>query len=490
MLLLKTGAFAAENQGLPDKLDPFAGWLNNFKGSESLSFIIKVKKDIVPPTDLLSSQFELSLKNKRVEIIAANSSGLNAAVVKLIQLARKTPDGTAWQWPKDTLIKESPAFEWRGGHLDVSRHFFTVDEVKSYIRLLALHRMNVFHWHLTDDQGWRIEIKKYPKLTSLGSKRAQTRVGHAGKSAEQYDGVPHSGFYTQAQVKDIIKYAAGFGILVVPEIEMPGHGQAAIAAYPWLGVTGDSIKVWENWGVTPYIFGPWPETIHFCKEVLSEVMNLFPSKYIHTGGDEAPKDQWKNSKRVQELMKNYGIANEEAFQGWFTAEMDRFLTKKRRILIGWDEILEGGIGPNSIVMSWRGVSGGIKAAQMGHKAIMSPGSHCYFDHYQDKDRTGKPLAIGGFTSVEKVYSFDPIPDSTSKKYPGLEKSILGGQANLWTEYIANEKHLQYMALPRMDALGTTLWYKSNKPAFSEYKKQLLLWQEKLQLLGFNGNWID
>lgn len=478
----------AQQEALNPKLGPWRDFIYKLPNSDNFKWKIQVKNPAVAPKKLLNSAFRLSLKNGSIIIKTENQSGLNAAVVKVLELGRLSKMG-GYQW-SDTTITETPAFSWRGGHLDVSRHYFTIDEVKRYIQLLALQRMNVFHWHLTDDQGWRIEIKKYPKLTSVGSQRAQTLIGHGSSKEKSYDNTPHSGFYTQAQIVEVVEFASQYGILVVPEIEMPGHAQAAIAAYPYLGVTGNEVKVWEDWGVTPNIFGPYPETLHFCKEVLDEVIKLFPSQYIHTGGDEAPKDQWKSSVRVQELMKTYGIANEEALQGWFTAEIDKHLNKKGRVLLGWDEILEGGIGPNSVVMSWRGIKGGIKASNLGHKAVMSPGSHCYFDQYQDKDRSNKPLAIGGFISVEKVYSFDPVPDSLQQKYPSLKTNILGGQANLWTEYIASERHLQYMALPRMAALGTVLWYKNQKLPYPSYKNQLLDWQEKLKLWGFNGNWID
>ncbi|MDC1402804.1 beta-N-acetylhexosaminidase [Crocinitomicaceae bacterium] len=353
-------------------------------------------------------------------------------------------------------ISDQPKFQWRGMHLDVSRHFFKVDEVKQYLDWMARYKFNRFHWHLTDDQGWRIEIKKYPKLTEIGSVRAKTLVGHAGSSKE-YDKTAVSGFYTQAEIKEIIRYAKTKFIEVVPEIEMPGHARAALAAYPEYSCTGEKLPVAETWGVFEHVFCSKKETIDFLQDILSEVIELFPGEYIHIGGDEAPKTNWKTCPACQNQIKINGLKDEAELQSYFIQQMGTFLTKNGKKLIGWDEILEGGLAANATVMSWRGTQGGIEAAEQNHTVVMTPGSHCYFDHYQS-DRGTEPLAIGGYTPLEKVYGFNPIPDELSGDKRGL---ILGAQANVWTEYMKDFDQVQYMILPRMVALSEVLWGTNN-----------------------------
>jgi hexosaminidase len=349
-------------------------------------------------------------------------------------------------------ISDEPKFQWRGMHLDVSRHFFTVDEVKQYLAWMARYKFNRFHWHLTDDQGWRIEIKKYPKLTEIGSVRAKTLIGHAGSSKE-FDDKPERGFYTQAEIKEIVRYAKTKCIEVVPEIEMPGHARAALAAYPEYSCTGEELPVAETWGVFDHIFCSKKETIDFLQDILGEVIALFPGEYIHIGGDEAPKTNWKTCSACQNQIKVNGLKDEAELQSYFIQQMGAFLTKNEKKLIGWDEILEGGLAANATVMSWRGTKGGIEAAEQDHPVVMTPGSHCYFDHYQS-DRSTEPLAIGGYTPLEKVYSFNPIPNELSGNKRGL---ILGAQANVWTEYMEDFDQVQYMILPRMVALSEVLW---------------------------------
>jgi hexosaminidase len=356
------------------------------------------------------------------------------------------------------FISDEPRFSWRGMHLDVSRHFFTVEEVKKYLDWMARYKFNTFHWHLTDDQGWRIEIKAFPKLTEIGSVRVQTRVGHASSNPEKYDGIPEKGFYTQEDIKEIVKYASKLFITVVPEIEMPGHARAALAAYPEFSCEGKAKPVAETWGVFDEIFCSKDTTIKFLQAVLSEVVPLFPGKYIHIGGDEAPKTNWKACSACQAQMRKKGLKNEDELQSYFIRQMDAYLTSKGKTLIGWDEILEGGLSENAAVMSWRGTTGGIEAAEQHHYVVMTPGSHCYFDHYQS-DRKSEPLAIGGFTSLEKVYSFNPIPENLK---PELNHFILGAQANVWTEYIADWKQVEYMIFPRMIALSEVLWTSGEK----------------------------
>jgi len=356
------------------------------------------------------------------------------------------------------FISDEPKFQWRGMHLDVSRHFFTVEEVKQYLDWMARYKFNKFHWHLTDDQGWRIEIKAFPKLTEIGSIREKTLVGHASVSPEKYEGPAETGFYTQAQIKEVVEYANKLFIEVVPEIEMPGHARAALAAYPEYSCDGKRMPVAQTWGVFDEIFCSKDETIKFLQAVLDEVVPLFPGKFIHIGGDEAPKTNWKKCDRCQAQMRKHELKNEEELQSFFIQQMDKYLTAKGKTLIGWDEILEGGLSENAAVMSWRGTKGGVEAAQQNHYVVMTPGSHCYFDHYQS-DRKTEPLAIGGYTSLEKVYSFNPIPEDLS---PNLNHFILGGQANLWTEYIPDWKQVEYMIFPRMIALGEVLWTQSER----------------------------
>jgi len=369
---------------------------------------------------------------------------------------------------KKCFVQDYPKFQWRGLHLDVSRHFFAVEEVKRYIDLMAMYKYNTFHWHLTDDQGWRIEIKKYPKLTEIGAWRDSTVNDHYSTNPRTYKVERYGGFYSQDQVREIVEYASKRYITVVPEIEMPGHSRAALAAYPELSCTGDKQEVPGLWGVFDDIYCTHESTIDFLKNVLDEVLDLFPSEYIHIGGDEAPKSRWAKCKKCQAVIRENGLKDEHELQSWFVGRMDEFLTQRGRKLIGWDEILEGGLSPNATVMSWRGFEGGIAAAKLGHYVVMSPGSHCYFDHYQSTN-PNEPLAIGGYTPLEKVYEFDPIPSGFT---PEQQSYILGGQANLWTEYIPDMKQLEYMTYPRALALSQALWCIS-KPSFDDFKRSFV-----------------
>lgn len=353
---------------------------------------------------------------------------------------------------KKCFVKDYPNFQWRGLHLDVSRHFFTVEEVKRYIDLMSMYKFNTFHWHLTDDQGWRIEIKQFPKLTEIGAWRDSTVENHYTTKPRTFKKERYGSFYTQEQIKEVIAYAASKYITIVPEIEMPGHSRAALAAYPEFGCTEKKQGVEGLWGVFDDIFCSKDETISFLQKILDEVVLLFPGQYIHIGGDEAPKKRWKECRRCQKNISENNLKDEHELQSYFIQKMDNYLTSKGKKLIGWDEILEGGLSQNAAVMSWRGLEGGIEAAKQEHYVVMSPGSHCYFDHYQGKKN--EPLAIGGYTPLEKVYEFNPIPATLDKKYHSY---ILGGQANLWTEYIADYKKLEYMTYPRAIALSQTLW---------------------------------
>jgi hexosaminidase len=342
--------------------------------------------------------------------------------------------------------------------------------------------MNSFHWHLTDDQGWRIEIKRYPKLASVGSMRKETRVGHElSKENKGFDGKPHGGFYTQADIRRVVAYARERFINIVPEIEMPGHAQAALAGYPELGNTGEKVEVGTYWGVYKHVFNVDEPTIVFLQNVLKEVLTLFPGKFIHVGGDEVLMDEWKASPAAQARMKALGLKDEHELQSYFIKRMDQYLTAQGRRLIGWDEILEGGLAPGAAVMSWRGVKGGIAAARAGHDVVMSASTHLYFDHAQSKDPS-EPLSIGGFTALDKVYSFDPIPsDLTAEE----AKRILGAQCQLWTEYIPTMSHLEYMAYPRISALSEVVWTPKELKDWSAFDRRMDAHEQRLRALGIN-----
>ena len=366
-------------------------------------------------------------------------------------------------------IEDYPQFPYRGMHLDVARHFFDVDFIKKYIDLMALHKMNTFHWHLTEDQGWRIEIKKYPLLTEVGAWRDGTLIGHLRDQPRQYDGIRYGGYYTQDEVREVVAYATERHITVIPEIEMPGHALAALAAYPELGCTGGPYEVAQEWGIFEDVFCAGNDkNFEFLEDILSEVTELFPSQYIHIGGDECPKTRWKECPKCQARIQEEGLADEYELQSYFIRRIEKFLLSKGRNIIGWDEILEGGLAPQATVMSWRGVRGGIEAAQMGHDVIMTPTSHCYFDYYQADPET-QPLAIGGYLPLNRVYEFNPIPLDLSDKEA---EHILGSQGNVWTEYMKTSDHVEYMAYPRAIALAEVLWTPNRKHDFEDFTQRL------------------
>ena len=355
-------------------------------------------------------------------------------------------------------VEDEPCFAYRGAMLDCCRHFFTVDEIKTFIDILALHKLNRFHWHLTDDQGWRIEIKKYPKLTEVGSVRSRTLIGRdpGGEYDEncKFDETPYGGYYTQDEIRDIVDYAAKRFITVIPEIEFPGHAVGALASYPWLGCTGEQYEVRQTWDIDDRVFCIGKETtFEFIEGVLEEVVGLFPSEYIHIGGDECPTVMWEKCPHCKARMKAEGLRRPRQLQNYATARVEKFLNARGRRLIGWDEILEGDVTPTATIMSWRGAKGGIEAARQGNHAIMAPTTNCYLDYYQTRDTAREPLAIGGYLPVEKVYELDPYEQLT----PAEQVCILGVQANLWTEYIATWPHAEYMLLPRLSALAEVGW---------------------------------
>ncbi len=354
-------------------------------------------------------------------------------------------------------IDDYPRFAWRGLHLDCGRHFFPVDFVKKYIDYIALHKMNYFHWHLTEDQGWRIEIKKYPLLTEIGSCRSGTIIGHNPGTGD--DSTEYCGYYTQDQIRDVVKYAAARYITIIPEIELPGHSSAALTAYPWLGCTGGPYQVQHRFGVFKDVFCAGNDSVfQFLENVLDEVMALFPSRYIHIGGDECPKDSWKACPKCQQRMKDLGLKNEEELQSYFVQRIEKYINSKGHNIIGWDEILEGGIAPNATIMSWRGEKGGIEAARQHHSVIMTPGEYVYFDHSQL--RNDDSLTIGGYLPLDRVYQYEPIPrelNETEATY------VMGAQANVWSEYMSNPRKVEYMLFPRLSALSEVLWSPKSIP---------------------------
>ena len=435
--------------------------------------------------------YALDASSARVSLRAAEPAGLFYAVQTLRQLLppqifRAAPvTGVAWTIPA-VAIEDSPRFAWRGAHLDVGRHFMPKEFVRKYIDLLALHKLNTFHWHLTEDQGWRLEIRKYPRLTAVGAWRRESLVGRQGQQRDTtkwvFDSEPHGGFYTQDDAREIVAYAKERFITVVPEIEMPGHALAAIAAYPELGVTGEPVEVGRRWGVYSDILNAEPSTVAFMQDVLTEVMEIFPGPYIHIGGDEADKAKWRTTPRIAARIQELGVKNEDELQSWFIRQMDAFLTSKGRRLVGWDEILEGGLAANATVMSWRGTRGGIEAARSGHDVVMAPTSHTYLDFYQSETVAAEPSANGGFLPLERVYSFDPMPAELEAQYA---RHVLGGQAQLWTEYMKEPKKVEYMAFPRLTALAEAVWTPLDRKNFADYRARLETHLERLTALDVN-----
>jgi hexosaminidase len=468
-------------QQLADWLGPATGYRLPVTASPgSATRVVSLRLD--PALARLGDEgYRLSVTPSRITIRAFRPAGAFYAAQTLRQLLpaeifREAPvAGVPWTVPA-VEIEDMPRFGWRGAHLDVSRSFMPKEFVKKYIDLLALHKLNRFHWHLTDDQGWRIEIKKYPRLTSVGAWRSQSLVGvqhdYADTSQWVYDRIPHGGYYTQDDVREIVAYAAARFITVVPEIEMPGHAQAAIAAYPWLGNTGAQLEVLTHWGVDENILNPSDSAIHFMQDVLTEVLTLFPGHWVHTGGDEAPKNQWQASPVAQARIKALGLHTENELQSWLTAQMSQFLATRGRALIGWDEILEGGmegLAPNAVVMSWRGIEGGIAAAQAGHDVVMTPTSNTYFDYYQSQNRTAEPLAIGGFLPLDSVYAYEPVPASLT---PEQGAHVLGTQGQIWTEYQRNPRNVEYMVFPRLVALAEVAWTPREQKNFADFSSRL------------------
>ena len=415
--------------------------------------------------------YVLTVKADRVTLNGQTENGVFYGIQTLRKSIPAETKATSILLPAGS-IQDEPRFSYRGMHLDVGRHFFPIEFVKKYIDLLALHNMNTFHWHLTEDQGWRIEIKKYPKLTEIGAWRDRTVID---RNTEEYDNTRYGGFYTQEQAKEIVKYAGERYITVIPEVDLPGHMLAALAAYPEMGCTGGPYEVCPRWGVFEDVLCIGNEkSMQFLEDVMAEIIDIFPSKYIHIGGDEAPRTRWEKCPkcqariRTEKLKADKNHTAEDRLQSYCMTRIEKLLNSKGRQIIGWDEILEGDVAPNATVMSWRGSAGGIKAAQLGHDVIMTPNDYCYFDYYQSEDTRHEPFAIGGFVPLEKVYSLNPTASLTEEQ----AKHILGTQANLWTEYIPTSEQVEYMVLPRMAALAEVQWTQLEKKDYTNFTTRL------------------
>ncbi|MGN0053575.1 MAG: beta-N-acetylhexosaminidase [Bacteroides sp.] len=443
--------------------------LKQLKGTEqSASHAITLTLDASIPND---EGYRLTTDAQGVRLCARTPRGIFYGIQTLRKSMPASAQGATILLPSGQ-VEDQPRFAYRGMHLDVCRHFFPLSFVKKYIDLLALHNMNTLHWHLTDDQGWRLEIKKYPRLTEVGSQRSRTVIG---RNSGEYDETPHGGFYTQEEAREIVRYAQERHITVIPEVEMPGHALAALAAYPEFGCTGGPYEVCPLWGVFDDVFCIGnDQAMQFLEDVLAEVIDIFPSRYIHIGGDEAPRTRWQHCPqcqariRAEKLKADAKHSAEDRLQSYCMTRIERFLNERGRQIIGWDEILEGDVAPNATVMSWRGSAGGIQAAQMGHDVIMTPNDYCYFDYYQTKERDNEPLAIGGYVPLEKVYSLEPTAQLTAEQ----ARHIVGAQANLWTEYIATPEHVEYMVLPRMAALCEVQWSAPEKKSYDDFRNRL------------------
>ncbi|MHB8206379.1 beta-N-acetylhexosaminidase [Mucilaginibacter sp.] len=424
--------------------------------------------------------YNLLVSSNKINLTSSNPHGLFYAMETLIQLLPAKPSGEIKI--SGVAIEDKPRYPHRGMLLDVGRTFYSVDFVKKFIDYLAFHKMNTFHWHLTEDQGWRIEIKRYPKLTQVGAWRDGTLIGKLDDLPHRYDGKRTGGFYTQDQIKDIVAYAKQRFIEVIPEIEMPGHAQAALAAYSALSCSGGPFEVSQLWGVRNDIYCAGNEqTFTFLEDVLTEICDLFPSQYIHIGGDECPKIRWENCAKCQARMKSEGLTNEAELQNYFINRIAKFLQTKNKKIIGWDEILNPGISESATIMSWRGTKGGIAAAKSKHNVIMAPESMVYFDYYQG-DPSLEPVAIGGLTTLQKVYNYDPTPKELDKDE---QKYIQGAEGALWTEYVTSPAYAEYMLMPRMAALAEIMWTTDENKNWESFKQRMEQQYNRYDILKIN-----
>lgn len=449
------------------------------KAKAGISLVLNAKAKLAPEA------YEIVADKRGVTVTGKTAAGVFYGVQALRKALPILKDADNVLLPAAT-IEAAPRFAYRGMMLDCSRHFFPAKFVKEYIDLLALHNMNRFHWHLSDDQGWRFEVPGYPRLTEVGSKRAQTVLGH---NSELEDGVPYGGYYTDDEIRDIVKYAAKRYITIVPEVDMPGHMMAALAAYPELGCTGGPYKTGEFWGVYKDILCAGNEKVYtFIEKTLDHICELFPGEYIHIGGDESPRVRWEKCPKCQALIAKEGLKDSDGFtkearlQGYFAKRVQRYLEKKNRKIIGWDELLECDVDTTATIMSWRGAEPGAKGAKLGHDVIMTPNSALYFDHYQSKETGSEPPAIGGFSDVANVYNMEPVPAELASS---VKTHIKGVQANVWTEYIPYTNQVEYMVLPRMAALSEVQWLQPSEKNFEAFKKRVDGLRHIYELYGYN-----
>lgn len=469
-------------EGINQKISGFTGReldIRQFDGKQPRNTIfLKIDESLM--NSVGKEGYKMSVKPSGVEISAPNPAGIFYGVQTIYQLLPPEVWGNPKNFDSKAVlldlpcleITDFPQFSWRGMHLDVSRHFFPKEFVKKYIDLIAMHKMNVFHWHLTDDNGWRIEIDRYPKLTEVAAWRADREDQEWDKRSQQRPGekATYGGFYTKEDIREIVQYASERFITVVPEIEMPGHTSEVFAAYPEFSCSGEktTVQTGSYWPVENIFCAGKEGTFTFIENVLDEVIELFPSEYIHIGGDEADKTAWKKCPDCQKRIRQEGLSGENELQSYFVKRIERYLVSKGRKMIGWDEILQGGLAPEATVMSWQGFEGGIEAANQGHAVVMCPTSYCYFDYYQ-ADPEFQPKAIGGLITLQKVYSFRPIPSELKGEQRNL---ILGGQGNLWTEYVPTPEHAEYMVLPRMTALAEVLWSPEVNLDWNDFRERL------------------
>lgn len=490
-LKMKQGSFkldrntkiVVKDEGDKDAADFLKGYLQTFYGlslaitdSEAANYIgLNTRKFVKAPDN--GEHYILEGTSKMYAIEGDSYEGTFRGVQSLIQLL-PVKKFNSLHLPL-VSISDQPRLRYRGLMLDVARHFFDVEFVKKYIDFIALHKMNTFHWHLTDDQGWRIQIIKYPELTEKGAYRNGTITGRYPGTGN--DNKRYGGFYTQDQIKEVVEYAAKRHITVIPEIEMPGHAKAALASFSYLGCTGGPYEVKQTWGVEEDVFCAGNDSVFtFLQNVLDEVITLFPSQYIHIGGDECPKDKWKTCLKCQKKIKDNNLKDEHELQSYFIQRIEKYVNSKGKKIIGWDEILEGGLAPNATVMSWRGEAGGIEAAKQDHDVIMTPGTHVYLDHSQSKKEDS--VTIGGYLSVQKVYSYEPIPHVLNEKQ---KKRILGAQGNIWTEYMKSPRKVEYMIFPRLSALSEVLWSPAYSRSWNEFEKRLAVQFKRYDLWGVN-----
>ncbi|NQZ68517.1 MAG: beta-N-acetylhexosaminidase [Lentisphaeria bacterium] len=472
---------------LVDYLKPATGFELPIANSAS------IRLDCGPAGDedeagFVDESYTLTVNENGIHLKAANATGLARGIQTLRQLfpadiMKDTVQDCEWSVPC-VEIEDRPRFRWRGQHLDVCRHFFSKEDVCKFIDLLALHRLNMFHIHLTEDQGWRIEIKKYPRLTEVGSIREKTLIGHDRDRPRKYDDTPYGGFYTQEDIKEIVAFASRRHITLVPEIDMPGHMVAAITAYPELGNFKMETRVRCHWGISQNVLNMEQSTVDFMKDVLTEVMDLFPGRFIHIGGDEAPKFEWSENEAAQKRMAALGLKSEDELQSWFIQQMDTHISSAGRRLIGWDEILEGGLADNAAVMSWQGEDGGLAAAAQGHDVVMAPCQIIYFDYYQAEPIEEEPPAIRGMSKVSDVYAYEPIPNNMGAE---VQHHVLGSQGQLWTEYMADMKHVEYMGFPRISALAEVLWLDAENKNYDDFIERLGGFRQRLDALKVNAH---